>query len=228
MIACFSFVSTARSTPLTIAVPSSSATCRFLISSSATVFVPRFASAGAGGARPGKRVPGAASHGSRTESGRAQPDRRTGSAPAQFPPSRCYGPVMPFGIGIWELLILLLVLLLVFGPKRLPEMGRQLGKGMREFKDSVTGDSRTTTMFPRPSFRRPSPSSPPRPRRASGTPSPKLSDVAMIRRLLPRRLGTDEEATVVEHLTELRHRHLHRARRRSSRRSSSRSRSTRT
>jgi sec-independent protein translocase protein TatA len=49
---------------------------------------------------------------------------------------------MPFGIGIWELLILLLVLLLVFGPKRLPEMGRQLGKGMREFKDSVTGDGK--------------------------------------------------------------------------------------
>lgn len=47
---------------------------------------------------------------------------------------------MPFGIGIWELLILLLVLLLVFGPKRLPEMGRQLGKGMREFKDSVSGN----------------------------------------------------------------------------------------
>jgi sec-independent protein translocase protein TatA len=46
---------------------------------------------------------------------------------------------MPFGIGIWELLVLLLVLLLVFGPKRLPEMGRQLGKGMREFKDSVSG-----------------------------------------------------------------------------------------
>ncbi len=47
---------------------------------------------------------------------------------------------MPFGIGIWELLILLLVLLLVFGPKRLPEMGRQLGKGMREFKDSVSSN----------------------------------------------------------------------------------------
>ncbi len=41
-----------------------------------------------------------------------------------------------------RLLILLLVLLLVFGPKRLPEMGKQLGKGMREFKDSVTGDSK--------------------------------------------------------------------------------------
>jgi sec-independent protein translocase protein TatA len=47
---------------------------------------------------------------------------------------------MPGWIGLPELLILLLVVLLVFGPKRLPEMGRSLGKGMREFKDSVTGD----------------------------------------------------------------------------------------
>jgi sec-independent protein translocase protein TatA len=37
------------------------------------------------------------------------------------------------------MVILLLVLLLVFGAKRLPEMGRSLGKGMREFKDSVSG-----------------------------------------------------------------------------------------
>jgi len=44
-------------------------------------------------------------------------------------------------LGIWEILLLLLVLLLVFGPKRLPEMGRSLGRGMREFKDSVTGKS---------------------------------------------------------------------------------------
>jgi sec-independent protein translocase protein TatA len=42
-------------------------------------------------------------------------------------------------ISIWEILLLLLVLLLVFGPKRLPEMGRSLGRGMREFKDSITG-----------------------------------------------------------------------------------------
>jgi sec-independent protein translocase protein TatA len=34
---------------------------------------------------------------------------------------------------------LLVIVLLVFGPKRLPEMGRSLGKGMREFKDSITG-----------------------------------------------------------------------------------------
>ncbi len=46
---------------------------------------------------------------------------------------------MPFGISAWELLILLLVVLLVFGPKRLPEMGRSLGKGMREFKESLSG-----------------------------------------------------------------------------------------
>ena len=44
---------------------------------------------------------------------------------------------MPFAW--WELVLILLVLLLVFGAKRLPEMGRSLGKGMREFKDSVSG-----------------------------------------------------------------------------------------
>ena len=38
-----------------------------------------------------------------------------------------------------ELVIITLVALLVFGPKRLPEMGRSLGKGMREFKSAVTG-----------------------------------------------------------------------------------------
>ncbi len=46
---------------------------------------------------------------------------------------------MPGWISPWELLILLLVVLLVFGPKRLPEMGRSLGKGMREFKSSIQG-----------------------------------------------------------------------------------------
>ena len=49
---------------------------------------------------------------------------------------------MPGWIGFPELLILLVVVLLVFGPKRLPEMGRSLGKGMREFKDSVSGNSK--------------------------------------------------------------------------------------
>ena len=54
---------------------------------------------------------------------------------------------MPFAW--WELVLILLVLLLVFGAKRLPEMGRSLGKGMREFKDSVSGmDERETTYPP--------------------------------------------------------------------------------
>jgi sec-independent protein translocase protein TatA len=44
---------------------------------------------------------------------------------------------MPFGIGIWELLVLLGVLLLVFGPKRLPEMGRSLGRSVRELRSGL-------------------------------------------------------------------------------------------
>ena len=46
---------------------------------------------------------------------------------------------MPGFIGLPELIVLGLVVLLVFGPKRLPEMGRSLGRGLREFKSSVTG-----------------------------------------------------------------------------------------
>jgi sec-independent protein translocase protein TatA len=45
-------------------------------------------------------------------------------------------------LGIWEIGLLLLVLLLVFGPKRLPGVGRNLGRGMREFKESVTDHTR--------------------------------------------------------------------------------------
>ena len=62
-------------------------------------------------------------------------------------------------IGIAGLIVILIVALLVFGPKRLPEIGRSLGKGMREFKDSITGDdkpqpelqSRSTDEAPPPS-----------------------------------------------------------------------------
>jgi sec-independent protein translocase protein TatA len=42
-------------------------------------------------------------------------------------------------IGTTEILLLLLLALLLFGAKRLPEIGRSMGRGMREFKDSVTG-----------------------------------------------------------------------------------------
>ena len=42
-------------------------------------------------------------------------------------------------IGPLEIVIVLIIVLIIFGPKRLPDLGRSLGRGMREFKDSVTG-----------------------------------------------------------------------------------------
>jgi sec-independent protein translocase protein TatA len=45
------------------------------------------------------------------------------------------------GIGPTELIIVLVIVLLIFGPKRLPGLGKQLGSGMREFKDSISGNS---------------------------------------------------------------------------------------
>ena len=41
--------------------------------------------------------------------------------------------------GPLEIIIILVIVLVIFGPKRLPDLGRSLGRGMREFKDSVTG-----------------------------------------------------------------------------------------
>jgi sec-independent protein translocase protein TatA len=49
---------------------------------------------------------------------------------------------MPFGIGPLELVLVLVVILVIFGPKRLPQAGRSLGQGLREFKDSVTGKNK--------------------------------------------------------------------------------------
>ncbi len=47
---------------------------------------------------------------------------------------------MPGNIGPLEIAIVLIIALLVFGPKRLPELGKSLGKGIREFKGSITGE----------------------------------------------------------------------------------------
>ncbi len=46
------------------------------------------------------------------------------------------------GIGLPEIAIVLLIVLVIFGPKRLPQLGRSLGSGMREFKDAVTGKNK--------------------------------------------------------------------------------------
>ena len=45
---------------------------------------------------------------------------------------------MPFNVGPWELLLILGLLLLLFGAKRLPEMGAAMGKGSREFKRNIS------------------------------------------------------------------------------------------
>src|SRR5438477_11867125 len=111
MIACTWFVSTRRSTPLTISVPSSRATRRSLSSSRAI-----------------------AEHGSQRRSSRTFWVSPIAKGP-------CYDGAMP-NIGPMEIVGLLLLALLLFGAKRLPEIGRSLGTGMREFKDSVSGEKK--------------------------------------------------------------------------------------
>ena len=43
---------------------------------------------------------------------------------------------------ITDALVVLVIVLVIFGPKRLPMLGRSLGQGMREFKESITGESK--------------------------------------------------------------------------------------
>jgi sec-independent protein translocase protein TatA len=64
---------------------------------------------------------------------------------------------MPFGIGLPEILIVLVLVLVIFGPKRLPDLGRSLGTGMREFKDSVTGDKKDKDRDELPDHAEPAP-----------------------------------------------------------------------
>ena len=50
--------------------------------------------------------------------------------------------MIPGGLGAPELLIILAIALIVLGPKKLPEVGRSVGRGMREFKAAVTKDDK--------------------------------------------------------------------------------------
>lgn len=45
-------------------------------------------------------------------------------------------------IGPLEIVVVLVIALVIFGPKRLPELGQSLGRGMREFKSSLSGDAK--------------------------------------------------------------------------------------
>jgi sec-independent protein translocase protein TatA len=51
-------------------------------------------------------------------------------------------------IGLPEIAIILVIALIVFGPKRLPELGRSMGRGIREFKSSLSGDSKDDDEVP--------------------------------------------------------------------------------
>lgn len=84
---------------------------------------------------------------------------------------------MPGSIGWQGAVVLILVLLLVFGPKRLPEMGRSLGRGMREFKDSISGND-SGDSEPENVELTPPPSATPAPPDAAATPRPKSERVS--------------------------------------------------
>ena len=63
--------------------------------------------------------------------------------------------VLLFGLGPWEIAIILFLVLMVFGAKRIPEIARGLGKGIREFKSATSEISRELTLEDRPPAYRP-------------------------------------------------------------------------
>ena len=77
-----------------------------------------------------------------------------------------------------HLIFLLILALLLFGAKRLPEIGRSLGVGMREFKDSVTGVQEATKIDTPSELPPPQPAAPVAPAPVAATPAPVLQEVA--------------------------------------------------
>ena len=49
---------------------------------------------------------------------------------------------MPFNIGPWELLIILFIVILIFGAGKIPQLGKSLGEGIRNFQASIKGDKK--------------------------------------------------------------------------------------
>ena len=80
-------------------------------------------------------------------------------------------------IGPLEIVLVLIIALIVFGPKRLPELGRSMGRGIREFKNSVTGDKDDDDERPRSSCAEPdAPATPRSSARGRGRPRPQSLD----------------------------------------------------
>ena len=184
----------------------------------------RGAGDGAGaGARSGRRRASAALGATRLRrrTAPAARTRRRRRGPAlqlihERPPTLVTIDEMLGNIGPLEIIVVLIIALIVFGPKRLPELGNSLGKGIREFKDSVTGDNmtrttrRTTRNRSAPqgdhhagqTARRPTGSKPTRSR-----PSPTAK--SEVREGMPRRVRAvshEDQLSLVDHLDELRHR----------------------
>ena len=140
--------------------------------------------------------------------GHGRPIRSATSRPAPAPGASSIGS-MP-NIGPLELAIVLVIALVIFGPKRLPDLGRSLGSGMREFKDSLTGKDddddeeeqaklEAAAAQPQPDARASSPSR----ARSSPTTAPRPgTDRSAVARLKPAQF--DDRMTLVEHLDELR------------------------
>ena len=57
-----------------------------------------------------------------------------------------------------DLIVVLVIVLLIFGPKRLPGLGKQLGTGLREFKESITGENKDEEQASRPEITAATPS----------------------------------------------------------------------
>src|SRR5919198_5824021 len=74
--------------------------------------------------------------------------------------------------GPLEIVIVLIIVLVIFGPKRLPDLGRSLGRGMREFKESVTGQDKEELPAGQESVQQAAPAQPADPAQAAPAPAP--------------------------------------------------------
>ena len=105
--------------------------------------------------------------------------------------------------GPLEIMIILVIVLIIFGPKRLPDLGRSMGRGMREFKDSVTGKDKDE--LPEGAVDKPDPATT---TTTTTTRGPSRSPSARPAKRMPRMrpIAHEDRLSVIDHLDELRSR----------------------